>query len=167
VLALAAQVPLRRDLLDLSLHLLPRLSIRAARRARVDANGVDDGIDAGTVGEVLHRRNRIVGLVVDTLGALLARVVEAVGLSVDGDDARRAAQQGARDCELADRPAAEDRHRRAGRDVRQRRAEPARREDVREEDGLVVRDLLRQLHEVEVRERDALALGLQPVERPA
>ena len=71
------------------------------------------------------------------------------------------------DGELADRAAAEHGHGVAGLDLRELRTEVAGREDVREQDRLVVAHAVGQLHQVRRRERDARVLGLQAVEAAA
>ena len=74
-------------------------------------------------------------------------------------------QQGADDGELPDRPAAEDRHRVAGMDVGQVRAEVAGREDVRDHQRLLVRDRVRNLDHPDVGEGHPRHLRLQAVDR--
>src|SRR5439155_4288806 len=61
-------------------------------------------------------------------------------------------------------PAAEHAHGVAVADLGDVRRLVTRREDVRDQDRLVVAHLVRQLHETDVRVRDARLLGLQAVE---
>ena len=63
---------------------------------------------------------------------------EPLGNALDRDDPLGAEEEGAADRKLADGAGAEDRDRVAGRDVAVLRRHPARREDVGEEEDLLV-----------------------------
>ena len=116
-------------------------------------------------GQLADRVDRVLLAEVDRLSARAARQREPVCVLVDDDHAARAEQVGADDREDADRPGAEDDHGVAVGDLRQLGAEVARREDVRDQDRLLVGHLLGQPNQRRVRVRDPRLLGLQAVER--
>jgi hypothetical protein len=102
-----------------------------------------------------------------TSAPLHPRHVEARRDAIDRDDATSAEQERARDDELADRTTTEHRDRVAGDDPSEARAEVCSGQDIREEDGVVVGDLVRQLHRSDVCERHVYELGLHAVEAAA
>src|SRR6185437_15542630 len=85
---------------------------------------------------------------------------------IDREDAPRIHQFRAGDGELADRTAAEDHHGIARRNLRNIRAEIPGWENIRYQDGLIVADFVRKLHQPNVRERDSRIFRLQSIERP-
>ena len=112
----------------------------------------------------LERLDRVLRAEVDDLGALRPRHRQARRHLIDGEDAPGAEQLGAGDGELTNRPAAEHGDGVAAFDLGEVGRHEAGREDVGEEDGLVVADLVGQLDEADVRIGDARLLRLQAVE---
>jgi hypothetical protein len=99
-------------------------------------------------------------LVVDRLGAPLGGHVEALLEAVDGDDAPRPEQEGALDGEQPDGAAAPDGDGVARLDVAVLGGHVAGREDVAEEEHLLVVDALGNLHRPHVGVGHARVLGL-------
>ena len=130
----------------------------------VDADGVDRAVGPDAARQLADRVDRVVGREVDRLRAGATGHVEPVAMLVDAQDPPGAHQSRADDAEDAHRTRAEHGNGVALADVGQRGAEPAGREDVREQDRLLVGDLVGQADETGVGVRDPGALGLQPVE---
>jgi hypothetical protein len=85
---------------------------------------------------------------------------------VDSENPSGALQFGAGDRKLTDGTATEHRNRVARADLRQFRAEPARREDIGNQDRLIVADLIRQFAHGGAGERNPRAFRLQAIHRP-
>src|SRR3569623_1929113 len=117
----------------------------------VDAHRVDRAIDADAARERLDDLHRVFAIEIDDLGALPARRVQAI---VDGEDASGVHELRGGDGELSDGPAAEHRHRVTRFDVREVGAEIAGGKDVREQDRLVVADLVGQFDVIDGRGGD-------------
>src|SRR3954451_8139958 len=136
---------------------------RAVAVRGLEADGVDDGVRPAPAGEHLELLDDV-GVLreVDDVGraGAVARHLEAVVVLVDRDDLLGAEQDRARDRELADRARAEDGDRLAAGDVAELGAHVAGREDVREEQDLLVLDVVLDLDRADVGERDARVLGL-------
>ena len=133
----------------------------------IDTDRVDHAIGADIVGQCADRANRALTLEIHDLGALRLRHVEPIVDGVDSEHAGSAHELGAGDGELSNRPAAEHGHDVALFDLGDVGPEIARREDVREQNGLIVADLVGKLHEVDVGEGHARLLRLEPLERSA
>ncbi len=87
-------------------------------------------------------------------------------MTVDGENPPRTHQLCRSDGELPDRPAAKHRNRVARFDFGIVGAKPAGRENVRNQNRLVVTDFIGQFHHADIGERDARLFRLQSVERP-
>jgi hypothetical protein len=101
-------------------------------------HGVDAGVGAAAVGQVLNAVVDIVFHEVDRLRPGVARELQPLAHGVDRDDACRAQQEGAADGELADRAIAPDRNRVFGLDVAEIRRHVTGRENVGQEQDLLV-----------------------------
>lgn len=130
----------------------------------VDPDAVDGPVDTDAAGEALDRLDRVLLVEVDRLGALPRSPVEAVAVVVDDEDAAGALLDGAGRCQLADDARPEHRHRVTGADLGQAGTEPRGRQDVGEQDGVVVAHVVRQPHRPGVGEGDPSQLGLEPVD---
>ena len=111
----------------------------------IDADGVYRAVDADAASQLDERLHRILAVEVDHLGALPAGDRQPVFVRVDRKDPAGAHQFGGRDGELADGPAAEYYNLVALLDVGEIGTEPAGRENVGQQQGLVVTDLVREL----------------------
>lgn len=136
------------------------------RRHRIDAHGIDHAIGAGAQGHLAYRLDRVVGVEVDRLGPLGPRHGEPLGQRVHRQHAAGAHKLGAGDGELAHRAATEHCHGLARLDVRHVGAEVAGGNDVGDQDGVALGDLVRQPDHVGAGVGDARVLRLQAVERP-
>ena len=106
---------------------------------RFHADRVDAGVGTAAAGHLFQRVEDVDLLVVDRLGAgLVPRHLQPVGEAVDGDHPLGAEQEGAGDRELADRAAAPDGDHVARLDVAHLGAHVAGRQDVGEEQHLLV-----------------------------
>ena len=100
-------------------------------------------------------------LVVQGLGAaLLARHLQSVGESIDGDHPLGAEQEGAPDGKQSDRTAAPDGDRVTGLDVAHLSAHVSGRQDVRQKQHLFVGQAAVDLERPDVGKRHACELGL-------
>ena len=107
-------------------------------RVRFHPDAVDRAVRAAARRRRLERLDDVLFREVDRVGAELARALEPVRDAVDRDHALGAQQERALDREPSDRAAAPDRDGVAGRDLRLLRGLPAGREDVGEEQHLLV-----------------------------
>ena len=114
------------------------IGVGAADRRRLGPDRVDTGVRAAAVRQLLDAVVDIVFHEIDRLRAGVARKRETLGHRVDGDDPLGAQQEGAADGELADRAAAPDRDRVAALDVAEVRRHVAGREDIGQEQDLLV-----------------------------
>jgi len=137
------------------------------RVERLVADGVDALVDlaAVCVDDLLYRV--ALGEVYRRRVAVLLCELQATRDAVDGVDLARALDFRAVGGHQADRAGPEDGHGVAGFEIRQFRAVPARREDVRKQrERVLVFVALRQFQRVEIRIRDAELLGLAALVRP-
>ena len=123
-------------------------------------HGVDAGVGAAAVGEILDAVVDILLHEIDGHGARVARELQALGHGVDGDNAGRAQQEGAADGELAHRAAPPDGDRVVGLYVAEIRRHVAGRENVREEQDLLVAQGLRHLERADIGIGHAHVFGL-------
>ncbi len=133
----------------------------AATVFRIDAYRIDHAVDANPAGQTLERFDRIFSIEVNDLRALTLGHAQTVVVLIDGKDAPGTQQFGAGNGELTDRTAAEHGYRVAGFDLGHLRAEIAGRENVREQDCLVIADFRRQFHQPDIGEGNARLFGLQ------
>src|SRR5919199_2391743 len=136
---------------------------RAVSVGGLHPDAIDDRVGAAAAREDLELLDDVRVLAeVDRVGGARAveRHLEPVVVLVDGDDALRAEHHGAGDGELPDRPGAEDGDHLPALDLAELGAHVARREDVREEQHLLVREVVLDLDRADVGERDARVLGL-------
>jgi hypothetical protein len=104
----------------------------------IDADRVDRAVDTDLAGQRKDGLDRILRVEIHDRRALPPRHREPIVLVVDRDDPACAHQPGAGNRELADRPAAEYCDRVARLDLRHLRGEITGRENVRQQDGLIV-----------------------------
>src|SRR5579859_7854052 len=108
----------------------------------LEADGVDAGVRASPLRRRADRFDGIAARGVDRLAAATARQLQAIGEDIDGDHAARALEQRA---SLSHQPygaAAEYRDGIGALGLAPARRGPARRDDVRKEQGFVVRKLV-------------------------
>ncbi len=128
----------------------------------LEPDRVDARVRSSPARELEESLTHVLGGVVDDVGRARARPrhLEAVVEAVDRDHPLRSEHACARDRELADRPRAPHRDRVAALDVAHLRAHVAGREDVGEEQDLLVVEAGRDLQRPHVRERHADVLRL-------
>ncbi len=133
------------------------------------ADGLDRDVHAQAVSQGHHPRDRVLAAVVDgDVRAELARLLEPRVGEIDRDDPCRCVQLGRHDGGEPDRARPDDGHGVAGLDAAVQDTHlVGRREDVREEEHLLVAQAFRDLVHRGVRERDARELGLKPVDQMA
>ena len=133
-------------------------------RGAVAGGFAADRVDAAVRTAIVGPRHQLVVDVdlreIDRLGAAGLGHGEALGHLVDRDHPAGAHHQGRADGELADRPAAPDRDGIAVLDLGVLGGHVAGREDVGEEERLLVRDAVRDLDRSDVGHRHAQILGL-------
>ena len=128
--------------------------------SRLGADRVDAGIGAAALRQLLDAVVDILLHEIERLGAGVAGQRQALRHGVDGDDPPGAQQEGAADRELADRAAAPDGDRVAGLDVAEIRRHVAGREDVRQEQHLLVGQPVRHLDRADIGIGHAQIFGL-------
>ena len=109
-----------------------------ARRMRLHPDCVDAGIRASTAGHFLQRLEHAQLFIVERFSTALARHAQSLGKAIDRDHTPRAEHECASDGELPHRTASPDCHRVALSNVAVLRGHVARRQDVREEQHLLV-----------------------------
>ena len=146
-----------------SQHLLGAVVDRirhGGRHVGFHADGIDALLRALAAGELVQALDHALLVEVDGDGAAGFRHFQALGQAIDGDHLLGAEQDGAADRHLTDRTAAPDRHRVGRLDVALDRRLPAGREDVAEEENLLVRDPVRHLDVRRVGKGNAQIFGL-------
>src|SRR4051812_20313654 len=116
------------------------------RGVRLEPDRVDAFLRALAAGQLFEPLEHAFLVEVDRLGAGGARHAEAVRIAVDGDHLPRALHERAADRELAHRSGAPDRHRVGRLDLALRRRLPAGRENIAEEQHLLVGQAVGNLH---------------------
>ncbi len=138
--------------------------IEAAAGIGLGADRIDAGVSATALGQRLDLLVDIVLLEIQGLRAGGLRQRQALGHGVDREHALGAKKEGAADRHLADRAAAPDRDRVAWLDVAELGAHVAGREDVRQEQNLLVAQMARHLDRADIGKRHAqifrLAAGI-------
>src|SRR5208283_5136536 len=151
--------PIRRE--ERRVFELFRDGVDAARQARLRAHGVDTGVGAATLRQLLNRRiDAAFPPEIERDRAGLARHLESFGNGVDCNDALGAEQERAADRHLSHGPAAPGGDGIALLNVAEFGGHVAGREDVREEDHLVVGKTLGDLDWTHIGIRHAQVLGL-------
>ena len=124
------------------------------------ADGVDALLRALAAGELVQTLDHALLIEVDGDGATGFRHFQALGQMIDGNHLLGAEQNGAADRHLTDRTAAPDRHRVGRLDVALDSRLPSGREDVTEEENLLVRDTIRHLDVRRIGKGNAEIFGL-------
>ena len=130
---------------------------------------LDRHVGAETARQLHHRRDGVLAAVVDRdVGAELERLLEPRVGEIDRDDPAGRVQLRRHDRREADRAGTDDRDRVARLDAPVEHADlVGRRQDVGEEEHLLVAQPLRHLVDRGVRERHPCELGLEPVDQMA
>src|SRR6266542_2601290 len=141
--------------------------LRAELERGGDADRLDGDVHSQAARELLDCCDRVFAAVVDRrVRAERARLRETSEIEVDRDDATRREQLGGHDRGEVDRARADDRNRVAGADPSVQDPDLVRRrQDVREEQHLLIGQRLRHLVDGGVGERDASELRLEPVDQ--
>ena len=130
----------------------------------VDAHGINDAVRTRAFGEFAQHFQRRFVAEVDRLCAMALGCFEPGGHLVDGEDAAGSEVLSAGNRHHADGTTAEDRNRVAGMNARHFRGLVRGRKNVAHHDGLIVRDLLREQHQVGGGIWHARVLGLKAIE---
>src|SRR5205085_8289139 len=102
---------------------------------------------------------------VDDFSALLLRHFQTAGNSVNGEDTSCIQQPGAGDGKLPYRAAAEDSHSAARMDLGQISSHVAGGKNIGKQNGLIVQNVFRDLHQINIGKRDTHKLRLHAVKR--